>query len=103
MRLRCHPPLAGENTIHHKPMPACAGSGLKPFRIQLRRDAIKAQPGGPQRPHTLDYGLFAVVEAVGLTAFATAFFGPLGAARFVPFSTALFGNGLALSRLYSCG
>ena len=27
----------------------------------------------------------------------------LGAARFVPFSTALFGNGLALSRLYSCG
>src|ERR1022692_3551234 len=70
----CHPPLAGQNPIHHQPMPACAGSRLQPFRIQLRRNAVKAQPCGPQCLHTLDYGLFAVKEAVGLAAFATAFF-----------------------------
>jgi hypothetical protein len=69
MRSCCHPPLAGENPIDYQLMPACAGSRLQPFRIQLRRDAVKAQPCGPQRLHALDYSLFAIIEAVGLTAF----------------------------------
>jgi len=72
--------LAGQNPIHYQPVPACAGSGFNPFRIQLRRYPIKTYASGPQSLHTLDCPGLPSTEAVRLAVLTAAFFCPFSKA-----------------------
>ncbi len=68
--------LPGQNPIDHDPVPRPARASRNVFRIQPRRDAVKAQAFRAEYLHAVQCRGFTFIEPERLATFATSFLYP---------------------------